>query len=160
MGLDWLFVGAVILIVVIGLVSAHVMKKRGPSPKRIKYMAGNWKYKLLENYYVACNVGVKNPKDSKTELITLYPDGVVVRKGYAWDGPSGPTWDTETGMRGSLVHDALYQCIREGIYSPTKRRRADRILKTVLKEDRMNILRRTYWYWGVRIGGKRSTKPR
>jgi len=33
-------------------------------------------------------------------------------KGYAWDGPSGSTVDTLNFMRGSLVHDALYQLIR------------------------------------------------
>jgi hypothetical protein len=35
-------------------------------------------------------------------------------KGYAWNGPSGPTLDTRNFMRGSLVHDALYQLMREG----------------------------------------------
>ena len=38
---------------------------------------------------------------------------MIVEKDYAWDGPSGPTIDTSNSMRASLVHDVLYQAMRE-----------------------------------------------
>ena len=48
-----------------------------------------------------------------TPFIVLTMDGLLtINKGYAWDGPSGPTIDTKSFMRGSLVHDALYQLMR------------------------------------------------
>ena len=37
---------------------------------------------------------------------------LIIKRSYAWDGPSGPTIDTKNFMRGSLVHDALYQLMR------------------------------------------------
>ena len=78
----------------------------------IKYKAG-YKYQLKSNY--AVTISIKPPADITTPYITLNAQGMLTLKdGYAWDGPSGPTIDTLTFMRGSLIHDALYQLMREG----------------------------------------------
>ena len=43
---------------------------------------------------------------SKTGFLEIEPN-------YAWDGTSGPVKDTSANMFASLVHDALYQLMRE-----------------------------------------------
>ena len=82
----------------------------------IKYRSG-YKYWLAEEYQVKVSIIPENnvPKDKTTKsFIELTTDGVLtIKKGYAWDGPSGPTLDTKNSMRASLFHDALYQLMRE-----------------------------------------------
>lgn len=71
-------------------------------------------------------------------------------KGYAWDGPSGPIIDAKSTMRGSLVHDALYQLMREGHLGVEHRVMADKTLILLCQEDGMSAFRRWYIYLGVR----------
>jgi len=78
----------------------------------IRYRDG-YKYQLAEDHTLLIDItpdeGVGN------DFVYLGKSGMlVIRKGYAWDGPSGPTVDTRDSLRGSLVHDALYQLMREG----------------------------------------------
>ena len=78
---------------------------------------------------------------------------MVVEKDYAWDGPSGPTIDTPNSMRASLVHDVLYQAMRERGFSKKFRWRADLEFLRILKSEGMWFLRRWIWWFGVRIWG-------
>ncbi len=83
----------------------------------IKYRSG-YKYQLAEEYQVKVSVTPKN--NVKTDFIELSTEGMlVIKRGYAWDGPSGPTIDTPNFMRGSLVHDALYQLLRNKLIGET-----------------------------------------
>ncbi len=69
-----------------------------------------YKYQLTDPYVL--DIGISGYTVT-TPYLRLGTDGVfAISKGYAWDGPSGPTFDTLNFMRGSLVHDALYQLIR------------------------------------------------
>ena len=78
--------------------------------KLIKYRKG-YKYQLAEDYYQF--MPFAPDKDIDTEYISFGLDKLLrIKEGYAWDGPSGPTIDTESSMRGALVHDALYQLLR------------------------------------------------
>lgn len=77
---------------------------------------------------------------------------LVVREGYAWDGPSGPAISTRTFMRASLFHDALYQLIREGHLAASYRKDADQVLRDVCLEDGMCALRAWWVYHAVRLG--------
>ena len=79
--------------------------------------------------------------------------------GYAWDGASGPTVDTEATMRPALVHDALYQLMRLGILPPGSRKEADKLFRRLLKEDGMTFFRRWYFYRAVRWFGASSARP-
>lgn len=79
---------------------------------------------------------------------------------YAWDGPSGPTFDTDSFMRGSLFHDALYQLIREGVLDKSERGKADMVLRTICLEDGMCKFRAWYVYRTVRVIGIFTSKPR
>ncbi len=60
---------------------------------------------------------------------------LTLRKGYACDGPSGPTVDTASTMRGAFLHDGLYQLMREGVIPASYRRAADAVLASTMVED-------------------------
>jgi len=123
--------------------------------EKIKYKGG-YKYQLVEKY--AVKVKVKPDKNIISLYINLNKKGILtIKKGYAWDGPSGPTVDTKTFMRGSLAHDALYQLMRNGFIESEKwRKQADRELKRICIEDGMNRIRAQWVYWGVRWGAKKA----
>jgi hypothetical protein len=62
-------------------------------------------------------------------------------------------------MRGSLIHDALYQLMREQKVAQDQRKRADEILREVCIEDGMARVRAWWVYRAVRIGAAQSAKP-
>src|SRR3990172_10292604 len=120
---------------------------------------GGYKYQLKETYTVAIDIRPETPID--TDYIILDSQGILtLKKGYAWDGPSGPTIDTLTFMRGSLVHDALYQLMRDGKLDPTVHREAaDSILREVCIEDGMWSFRAWYVYQAVRQFARTAADP-
>jgi hypothetical protein len=130
----------------------------GATMECISYKDG-YKYQLKGDYVADTGITPDAPID--TEYLAMSIEGMLtVRNGYAWDGPSGPTIDTLNFMRGSLVHDALYQLIREGhLASDTYREAADRLLQTMCKEDGMTALRAWGVYQGVRLGGGPAADP-
>ncbi len=90
-------------------------------------------------------------------------DGVLdIEKGYAWDGASGPTWDDKTNYRSSLVHDALYQILREAdiLHPKIIRLYADKLLRDMSIEDGGNKFRYKIWFNMVQLFAKRSSTPR
>ena len=117
-----------------------------------------YKYQLLTTHMLSTKF--RPVSRIVTEYIELGTDGVmVVKKLYAWDGPSGPTIDTKNFMRGSLVHDALYQLMREKHISHTNnRKRADIILRDICRADGMSKIRSAWIYFGVRIGASKAAK--
>lgn len=119
----------------------------GGHPRQIRYRAG-YKYQLARTYSVDTGRGLSGSEPVGNDFVALQPDGtLVVSKGYAWDGPSGPTFDTPSFMRGSLVHDALYQLIREGhLPESPARELADGLLRQLCLEDGMGRLR-AWWVW-------------
>lgn len=123
----------------------------------MKYRAG-YKYQLAENEVTQTNI---IPTQAvKTEYIELTIWGqLTVKEGYAWDGPSGPTIDTNSFMRGSLVHDALYQLIREKHLLLKNKAKADLLLYKLCREDGMWLLRALLVYYGVKWCGGSSVRP-
>ena len=126
--------------------------------KCIAYNSG-YKYQLKEIYSVVINITPTAPIN--TEYIDLDTAGnLTISEGYAWDGPSGPTIDTLTFMRGSLVHDALYQLMREkNLDHKVHREAADRMLQKICKEDGMWSLRAWWVYHGVRLFADPAADP-
>lgn len=113
-----------------------------------------YKYSLYFPYTL--NVGIKG-YTIYTEYLTLLPDGTLtINNGYNWDGPSGPAIDTLDFMRGSLVHDVLYQLIREKSLPSEYKSVADKLLKELCLEDGMSEIRANYVYAGVNVFGKHS----
>jgi hypothetical protein len=124
----------------------------------ILYRKG-YKYQLSTRYVTV--IDIKPKKAIKTEYIALTTKGkLTISKGYAWDGPSGPTIDTLNFMRGSLVHDALYQLIREGHLDIDQYRDdADRLLRNLCREDGMSAARALWVYLAVRAAGRPAADP-
>lgn len=119
---------------------------------QIAYKAG-YKYQLASDYVVDVGINLA----ANTQFLVLAGTGdLFIKSGYAWDGPSGPTFDTNNFMRGSLVHDALYQLMREGHLPESYREYADRLLQRMCLEDGMTTIRAWWVYKAVRFGGQSS----
>jgi len=117
-----------------------------------------YKYQLIEAYEVG--ISIRPGEDINTDFIKLSKDGLLwISARYAWDGPSGPTIDTKNFMRGSLVHDALYQLMREKQLPFEMRDKADRELQKICLEDGMTGFRAWYVYQGVHLFGAKNTRP-
>lgn len=116
-----------------------------------------YKYQLMEQY--SLDVAIKE-YEIDTPYLSLGNDGIlIIKKGYAWVGPSGPTIDTLNFMRGSLVHDAFYQLMRIEKIPPSYKDYANRLLQKICMEDGMS----RFWAWcvyqSVRLFGGPSAKP-
>jgi hypothetical protein len=112
---------------------------------QITYKDG-YKYQLCETYTI--DTAIYPKENITTFFIDLNTKGkLTIKKGYAWDGASGVAFDTCNFMRGSLVHDALYQLMRNDlinrdIYKDT----ADKLLQTICKQDGMSRVR-AWWVY-------------
>ena len=124
----------------------------------IRYRGG-YKYQLRQAH--VDQVAIRPEQPVTTDWISLTLEGTItLRSGYAWDGPSGPSVDTASFMRGSLIHDALYQLMRLGHLDPERwRDPADRELRRMCREDRMPWIRAWWVYWGVRLFGEPYASP-
>jgi hypothetical protein len=119
-----------------------------------------YEYQLMDDYIVQTDI--KPAQDIVLKFLSLSSSGVLaIKKFYAWDGPSGPTIDTRDFMRGSLVHDALYQLMRlKALDYKIYRKRADEILKEICLKDGMCAFRAWYVYQGVHIFAEKCARPR
>ena len=113
----------------------------------------NPEFRLERNYSYPTGILGYN---IKTPFIALNPAGIItIYRGYSWDGPSGPTIATKSFMRGSLVHDALYQLMRMKLLPNSKKDKADRLLQEICKADGMWKFNAGATYHAVRIFGGR-----
>ncbi len=116
---------------------------------KVKYRKlKGWKYELLEE--MVCPIDVPRMLMADNEYISLRNRYLKVRSRYAWDGPSGPTFDDPTNMRASLFHDALCQLIGEGLLDKKYRKYADQLFYEHLLEDGMGKWRAWLYYKAVR----------
>ena len=150
----------------------------GPKVDGLEYLERkHWKYRTkhefeadLEGYDIKiCSSKCSEPEPDITSFITLKVasagngckkrpvSGIVIKKGYAWDGASGPTFDTRASFKASLVHDAFYQCMRLRYVTQDSRGEVDRLFRHML--GGMGPLRRGLWYWAVRLFGKKAATP-
>ena len=122
----------------------------------IKYKAG-YKYQLAKDYLIP--TGIKG-YEADTKYIKHSSDGIMlIISGYSWDGASGPAIDTKNFIRGSLVHDSLYELMRLGLLPTGARKQADLLLKKICLEDGMSKIRAAWVYWAVQRFAKRSAMP-
>lgn len=134
----------------------------------ITYKCRLYKYTLQHDWSGTTET---RPPDGRVAVegdwVVLEADGTLsFREGYMWDGPSGPTIDTRTFMRGSLVHDGLYQLLREGLLGEPGgrtwkryRKLADVEMKIWTQRDGMNFLRRAWVYRALRWFGGKAARP-
>jgi len=115
------------------------------------------KYVLLDPYEIQTPI---TGHLAYTDHIALFETGLLkIAEGYSWDGPSGPTIDTENFQRGSLVHDALYELIREEKVPYYVKSSADMLLRRICRCDGMSRFRSTYVYRAVRDGADWAAMP-
>lgn len=121
---------------------------------RLAYKAG-YKYQTHDAYFHDTGVvGFTITND----YCRLSKDGtLMIYKGYAWDGASWAV-DTPSFMRGSLVHDTLYQLIGEDLLPFSYRRAADKLLIEICKDDGMWAPRRWWVMAAVSTFGARAVE--
>jgi len=131
----------------------------------MEYKKG-YKYQLAEDFQIELD-SFTTYEASTTDFIQLwgktgdyYRSILLIKKGYAWDGASGPAIDTKTFMISSLVHDALYQLIREGLLNIEFRSVADQILYDMCIKNGMCKLRAWWVYKTVKYFAKEAASPR
>ena len=126
---------------------------------------GYIRYRSEYKHQLASDYKIKSPilpaEDIVTEFIELDAGGeLTVKNAYAWDGPSGPVIDTPENMRASLVHDALYQLMRnEELKARTHRKTADELFRKICKEDGVSSWKAKVYYEALRTFGKPATSP-
>jgi hypothetical protein len=110
------------------------------------------KYRTLRDYSISTPFFPKDVLEGKLGQVVLEPNGrLFIVRPYHWDGASGPTFDTPATMRASLVHDALYQLMRERDLNPSvSREPADELLRSIMLTDGAWGCRADAWLWAVR----------
>ncbi len=117
----------------------------------------HYKYTLSEQYIFETQW--INKLEVNTQFIQLNAQGqLLIQKAYAWDGASGPMPDLPSIMRASLIHDALYQLIRERHIASSYRNAADRLLLEICLADGMNPILSRCVYFCVRCFGHRYVR--
>lgn len=115
---------------------------------------GNGRYKFVTSRQVTIGISkflgdweAESLADSRVRF-SLKDGTISVSRGYAWDGITGG-FNTEKTMQASLVHDVLYQVIRNGF--PVGRKKSDTIFRDILKKNRFFL--RSIYYGVVRVVG-------
>ena len=116
----------------------------------IRYREG-YKYQLAEDFRI------KTPiigESIRHDYFQLYKNGnLLVKKGYAWDGASGPTFDTESSISSSAEHDALCKMLRNLSLDYDKwQDKVNEFFRERCEENGMNPLRARIWHAGVEFG--------
>lgn len=123
----------------------------------IKYIRG-MKYQLVETYEIQTDV---TGFACVGQFIILTKDGyLIIKKGFAWNGCSGPTWDDKTNMEGSLVHDAAYLLIRQSAIPNKYRNYIDKLFKDICISKGMNKIRAWYYLQALKLFGKYGSNPK
>lgn len=118
---------------------------------KIYYKCG-YKYQFTRDY--SCYTGILLPHDIIRDFYTLTADGWChIKKGYAWDGPSGWTWDTKSSMRGSAIHDCYCQAAKDRLIDyEVLAPRHHNAFRDICIEDGMWKIRADAWHEAVIIG--------
>lgn len=125
---------------------------------RALYYRKGYKYQVARPYRIKLAIVPYAPV--RLRFVEMDMDGELrILAGYAWNGASGPTWDTLNSMTGSLVHDVIYQLIRLGLIAPGYKDYGDQVLHDICTEDGMWKLRADYWRWAVLTFGMGSCLP-
>ena len=113
--------------------------------KTVKYFeTTKYKYEVYEECRVQTKIRPEFPIDQEDYAITT--DGVVVAKrGYMWDGASGPAIQRKENKRASLIHDILAEAMRAGLLPQSCWMPANEELGRLCIEDGMSN------WWAINI---------
>lgn len=133
--------------------------------KKIKYRElKNYKYELFNGYMIQTDIfpelNIYEPNEENPLIVLTRKGMLCIFPGYAWDGASKPAYNSKNFLRGSLVHDALYQLMRQKRISLDNRDKADRLLQSICIEDGMSKFRAAYVYYAVKLFAKNAATPK
>jgi hypothetical protein len=112
------------------------------------------RYVLTEDYPVAYCSEIYNYDLNIPALLSLNSKGyIVVKRGFQWDGPSGPALNTVNTLGASLVHDVLYRAMRRGLIRKRWKGKADKLYRRMLKGAGVGYFRRWYHWAAVALFG-------
>jgi hypothetical protein len=114
---------------------------------KIKYTSG-YKYQLYEDASMLTPIKGAEIYD---KFFTLYKNGFLqIKEGFAWDGASGPTFDTKNSMSPSLVHDVFCYSARTGRLDFEKyRHEYNDLFKQMCIDNGMSGFRSNIWHAAV-----------
>ncbi len=120
-----------------------------------------YKYETEGNHTYQTGLRLPANITSSGGWVVFHSNGELeIKDGYHWDGPSGPARDTKNAMGGSLVHDAFYQLMREGLLDDDVWRPiADEIYERICLEDGMSKFRSWYHFTGIAWFAGFAAKP-
>lgn len=123
--------------------------------KGLHYLDADWwiEIGLAENAFRLLNY----EDHAGSELFT--GGRLFCRKGYLWDGSSGPTIDGKADPVPSLVHDTLYEAFRTGRLDLELRPKVDALYRDLLIERGMSTWRAYLRYCGLRTFGWTACHP-
>lgn len=121
----------------------------------MKYSKCKFKYLVEEDFYI--QTPIKQNKMIDTWYCTLWPDGILlIKKGFASDGASGPTIDTDSSRQPSIEHDVFYKLLRKKLIGISWRPIIDEFLYKRLIEEGMWKWRASVWLKSLQRGGKKA----
>ena len=115
----------------------------------------SWKYRIYDDveFVLYSNYG-----NIAHEYFQITGNHLVVKAGYRYDGPSGPTIDTDNFMSPALIHDVLFQCMREDLLNRDYFKTANKELYMQCRERGMSRFRASYVKKAVDWFGKSNVK--
>jgi hypothetical protein len=137
--------------------SDRTYKELRAMPK-VFYRKG-YKYQLAKSYSTYLPFAPEVTIETEFISFTSRTGLLQIKAGYAWDGASGPTIDTESAIEGSLAHDALYQLIRQKYLGKEFRPLADEALRDICITNGMYKWRASLWYRAVRKAAACAASP-
>lgn len=116
--------------------------------KSMFYSAG-FEYQLREDFFI--QTGIRPEVPARFLFVELNTEGMLlIKRGWAWDGASGPTLDTRSSMVAAMVHDALYGLMKRELLAKKYKAEADKLFYNLLIEDGMWKWRAGVWYEAVK----------
>lgn len=114
-----------------------------------------YKFWVAQDFVLDIGERIKPARAGGNNFVEISAAGVfIARRGYAWDGASGPAIDTENWRTASLVHDGLYQLIKEGVLAMEQRQAADDLMRDILLGKDMWVVRAVIAHAAVRQFGE------
>ena len=105
--------------------------------------------------------------DINLDHIRLTPNGfLTAKRGWGWDGASGPTWDTQSSHRGSCFHDVMCYLMRKSYIDIGYKDHADQMAYQLWTMDSKKgwrwllIPRYKLWKFALNTVGKTGSRPK
>lgn len=121
------------------------------------YYAAGYRYQLCRSAQTESGIVLGDPIIQ--EFYTISTSGTItVKRGFAWDGASGPAIDGPGTIYASMFHDILYKAMRDGLMDNKWRKAADKLYKRLCIHGGVGRLRAEAHYWALRFAGGEYNK--